>query len=89
MILLPIEIIKHIYSFLDYKNCHKKKFSYVINDIKDIGISLKTYNKPNYLPNDMYTLPNSLENKFLKVNHLYYYMRKLKNKNKQNIKVCG
>ena len=64
MILLPITIIKYIYSFLDYKGYHKKIFNSVINDINEIGISLKTYNKPNYLPNDMYTLPNSLENKF-------------------------
>ena len=66
MILLPIPIIKYIYSFLDYKSYHKKTFSSVINDINDIGISLKTYKKDNSIPEDIYRLPNSLKNKFLR-----------------------
>lgn len=66
MILLPITIIQYIYSFLDYKSYHKKEFNSVINDINDIGISLKTYKKDSSIPEDIYRLPNSLKNKFLR-----------------------
>lgn len=84
MILLPITIIQYIYSFLDYKSYHKKTFNSVIHDINDIGISLKTYKKDNSIPEDIYSLPNSLANKFLKVNHLYYLRRKYRKAQKLN-----